>query len=197
MNLPVIASHVNAVQLDHPLGRKVAVMGHGGKTTLARAIARKYSLEHIELDQIANLPGWIRRPADEFRSIVNERMAASPNGWVTDHSHAEVIDLIHERADSIVVLQLPFPIMLWRRTKRSLKNAWTRKEVCGGNVETFRQQLFSKDSAILEMWQKRARYRRLADTISMSAREGIDFYVIHTVKELDRFYRLHGLTRDA
>ncbi len=197
MPLPTIANHVNAVQMDHPLGRKVAVMGHGGKTTLARAVARKYSLEHIELDQIANLPGWKKRPTEEFRGIVSELMTVNPNGWVTDHWHSDVVDMIHERADSLIVLQLPFPIMLWRRTKRSLMNALTRKEVCGGNVETLHQHLFTRNSAILEMWQKRARYNRLADTTSMAARDGIDFYVIHTIKELDRFYELHGLVRDG
>ncbi len=197
MSLPVIADHVNSVRPDHPLGRKVAVMGHGGKTTLARAIARKYSLEHIELDQIANLPGWNRRPSEEFRQIVEERMAANPNGWVTDHFHSDVVDMIHERADSVIVLHLPYPTMLWRRTLRSLKRAWTGEEVCGGNVETFRQHLFSKESAILEMWQKRDRYRRISETISKVAREGVDFYVIRSSRELDNFYRLHGLSRDG
>lgn len=197
MSLPVIADHVNSVRPDHPLGRKVAVMGHGGKTTLARAIARKYSLEHIELDQIANLPGWNRRPPEEFRRIVEERMAANPNGWVTDHFHSDVVDMIHERADSVIVLHLPYPTMLWRRTLRSLKRAWTGEEVCGGNVETFRQHLFSKESAILEMWQKRDRYRRISETISKVAREGVDFYVIRSSRELDNFYRLHGLSRDG
>lgn len=197
MSLPAIANHVNAVRLDHPLGRKIAVMGHGGKTTLAKAIARKYSLEHIELDQIANLPGWVRRPTEEFRKIVDERMAANPEGWVTDHYHSAVVDMIHERADSLIVLQLPFPIMLWRRTKRSLKRAFTREEVCGGNVESFRQHLFSRQSAILEMWQKRASYSRLTETTSMVARDGTDFYVIRSVKELDRFYRLHGLSKES
>ncbi len=195
MSLPVIASHVNSVPLDHPLGRKVAVMGHGGKTTLARAIAQKFSLEHIELDQIAHMPGWERRPANDFRRILEEWMNGSPNGWVTDHYHAEVVDMVHEQAESLIVLQLPFPIMLWRRTKRSLLNALTRKQVCGGNVETFRQHLLTRDSAIYEMWQKRHRYRKLAESISTVAREGVDFYLIRTARELDNFYRLHGLTR--
>ena len=81
-------------------------------------------------------------------------------------------------------------------TKRSLKNAWTGKEVCGGNVETFRQHLLSRNSAILEMWQKRERYRRISVTTSMAARDGIDFYIIRSARELDRFYELHRLSRD-
>ncbi len=195
MPLPAVASHVNHVRLDHPLGRKVAVMGHGGKTTLAQAIAKKYSLEHIELDEIGNLPGWVRRPADDFRKILEERMAVNPNGWVTDHYHAEVVDIIHERADSLIVLQLPFPVMLWRRAKRSFRRALTGEEVCGGNVETFHQMLFTRNSAIYEMWQKRDRYRRLSETVSMAARHGINFYLIRSARELEQFYRLHGLEK--
>ena len=188
--------HPNVVPHDHPLGRRVGVVGHGGKTTLARAIARKMDLEFIELDWIANLPGWVRRPKDEFRQIVDERMSANPNGWVTDHYHSEVRDMIFERADSLVVLHLPFRMMMWRRTKRSLKRAWTGEKVCGGNVETFRTHLLSRDSAILEMWQKRYRYRKISETIARQARPDVDLYVIRSGKELNRFYKIHGLERN-
>jgi adenylate kinase family enzyme len=191
----VIAEHVNLVQLDHPLGKRIGVFGAGGKTTLARAIARRKNIEFIELDQIRNLPGWNLRPVGEFRQIVAQRMAVNPNGWITDHSHEAVQPMIHERADSVIVLQLPFRSIFWRRVKRSLRRAWSGEEVCGGNVETFRQHLLSRDSAILEMWQKRGQYSHYAHRVSMAARSGVDLYVISSAAELDRFYELHGLTR--
>ena len=122
-------------------------------------------------------------------------MSANPNGWVTDHWHGEVVDLIHERADSLILLALPFRVMFWRRFKRSMQRSWTGEEICGGNRETFRQQLFSKNSAILEMWQKRHRYRRLAEDMSAAARPTIDFYLIRSGAELNRFYEVQGLTR--
>ena len=183
------------MQPDHPLGKRIGVFGAGGKSTLARAIASRKDLEFIELDQIRNLPGWNVRPADEFRQIVDQRMAVNPNGWITDHGHEAVQAMIHERADSVIVLQLPFRSVFWRRIKRSLRRAWTGEEVCGGNVETFRQHLLSRDSAILEMWQKRRKIDLYAHRISMAARSGVDFYVIRSAAELDRFYELHGLTR--
>ena len=62
-----LADHVNLVELDHPLGRNVGVFGAGGKSTLARAIARKSGLAFIELDAIQHMPGWQRRP-DEDRT---------------------------------------------------------------------------------------------------------------------------------
>lgn len=188
--------HPNIVPHDHPLGQRIGVVGHGGKTTLAKAIARKMDLEFIELDWIANLPGWVRRPRDEFRQIVEERMQKNPNGWVTDHWHEEVVDMIHERADSLIVLAPPFRTMFWRRFKRSIKNSWTGDPVCGGNRETFRQQLLSKDSAILEMWQKRHRYRRLAEDMAAAARPDVDLYLIRSAKELERFYQVQGLKKE-
>ncbi len=197
MPVPAIADHVNRVQLDTPLGRKVAVMGHGGKTTLAAAIAEKHSLEHIELDQIANLPGWRRRPIEDFRSILTERMSVNPNGWVTDHYHSEVVDIIHEQADSLIVLHLPFPVMFWRRFKRSIRRGLTGELVCGGNKETLSQHLFTRNSAIYEMWQKRHQYRRISESISRVARPGVNFYLISSANQLNRFYRFHGLKRAA
>ena len=186
------AGHVNLVELSHPLGQHVAVFGAGGKSTLASAIARKHNLEFIEIDWIQHMPGWQRRPDEEVKKIVTERIDSSPRGWVTDHN----VPFILERADSVILLELPFRTIFWRRVKRSVRRAWTKELVCGGNTETFRQHFTSRQSAILEVWQRRKRYSRIYETISRHIPPGVDLFYLRTPRELDQFYEFHDLSRN-
>ncbi|MQG76381.1 MAG: hypothetical protein FI703_03510 [SAR202 cluster bacterium] len=39
-----------------PLGRRIAIFGGGGKTSLADALARKLGIRHISLDSIQHGP---------------------------------------------------------------------------------------------------------------------------------------------
>ncbi|MDA1257995.1 MAG: hypothetical protein O3C10_09175 [Chloroflexi bacterium] len=190
-----ISNHVNLVDLDHPLRSTVAAFGAGGKSTLARAIAHKHGLAQIELDEIQWTPGWRMRPDEEIKDIVTVEMNAGHDGWVTDHQTRCVLPMILERAESVIVLELPFRVLLWRRLKRTVRRAMTREIVCGGNRETFRQLFLSRDSAVLEMWQRRKRYARIGETISAGAAPGVDLFYVRSAGELDRFYELQGLRR--
>ncbi len=192
-----LANQVNRVDLDHPLGQRVAVFGHGGKSTLAATISRKAGSTHIEMDEIRQLPGWVQRPEKDVLADVRNLMSSNPNGWVTDHQWRPAMELMMDRADSVVVLALPFRTRFWRRFKRSVKRAWTGKRTNGGNRETFRQHFLTRDSAILEMWQGRHRHRRLSETMASFARPGVDFFEIRSARELEQFYKIQGLSRDG
>ncbi len=178
----------------HPLGRRIGVIGAGGKSTLARALARKQDLEFIEIDGIAHLPGWESRSDDEIKRIVTERIANNPEGWVTDHN-STVMPIIFENADTVIVLQPQFRYMFWRRFTRSLKRSWTGELICNGNKETFRQNFFSKNSAIYEMWTKRHNYRSYAENITAEAPDRVNLIVLKSAKKIEEFYEAHGLTR--
>ena len=47
---------------------RIAVVGSSGagKTTVARQLADRFDLEHIELDAIFHQPGWEPLPDDQF-----------------------------------------------------------------------------------------------------------------------------------
>ena len=68
-----VADHVNLVSLTHPLKARVGVMGAGGKTTLARAIAAKLDIEFIEIDWITHMPGWQIRPEEPKYAFRSDR----------------------------------------------------------------------------------------------------------------------------
>ena len=130
-----------------------------------------------------------------MRQIVLEQIESCAQGWVTDHNSRSVRLEILARADLVVVLELPFRYVFWRRVKRSVLRAWRKEVVCNGNVETFRQHFASRDSAIVEIWNLRKRYSRIGETISLAARSGVNFCYIQSARQLDRFYDMHGLVR--
>lgn len=126
--------------------RRVAVVGNSGsgKTTLARELAHILHLPHVELDAIFHQPNWTLLPPDEFCARV---AAALPNNgaWVCDGNYAAVRELIWERADTLVWLDLPRPVVTWQIVRRSVGRAVRRTELWNGNREDWRMLLSLHD----------------------------------------------------
>ncbi|MGV9308715.1 hypothetical protein ACWDLG_35535 [Nonomuraea sp. NPDC003727] len=97
-----------------------------GKTTLAVALATALKLPRFELDALHHGPGWVRWP--DFGSDV-EAFSAGPR-WVTDDQyHAALGDLLWQRADTAIWLDLPRPAIMRRVVRRSIIRAVTRREL--------------------------------------------------------------------
>jgi adenylate kinase family enzyme len=146
--------------------RRVLVAGisGAGKTTLARKLSARWGLPRHELDALHHGPEWTPRP--EFETDV--RSFAGEDRWVTeDQYHSVLGDLLWERADTVVWLDLPLPTIMWRCVRRSVWRALTRAELWNGNRETVRDW-FQPSHPIRWAWSH-ARPRRL-DTAARAAR---------------------------
>ena len=148
------------------LGKQIAVFGGGGKTSLARAIAKKLEVPHIELDAIHHMPNWVERPYDEFAQIVERRLDDSPGGWVIDSNYRRIRPLMLDRADTVIVIQLPFPVMFWRILKRSIHRTRTGQPMWNGNNETWRMTFATSESILLEIIRKRKTYANIGKIIA-------------------------------
>lgn len=127
---------------------RVAIVGKtgSGKTTLARQLSAKLGLEQIELDSIAWGPNWRMSPPDEFRAKVEVRTRVLR--WVTDGNYREVRPYVWGRADTLIWLDYPLPLVLWRITVRTIRRAAKHELLWGNNVERL-QGLFGRDSLLL------------------------------------------------
>ena len=136
-----------------------------GKTTLARQLSRTLGAPCIELDAIHWKPAWQPRTTEEFREIVREVVAGER--WVIDGNYRQVRDIVWPRGTTVIWLNYPFHIVLWRALHRTVRRAATREELFSGNRESFRKSFFSRDSIIL--WviysyrRLRRNYRQLVD----------------------------------
>jgi adenylate kinase family enzyme len=118
-----------------------------GKTRLGRELAARLGVPFHELDALHHGPGWTEASADELRARV-EPLVASER-WVIDGSYrGKLGDLVLERADTVVWLDLPrrvwLPRLLWRTARRVV----TREELWNGNRETLRGVLWGREALV-------------------------------------------------
>jgi adenylate kinase family enzyme len=132
------------------MGRKIAVVGvsGNGKTTFARRLAAKLALPYTELDALNHLPGWVEASDEDFRRDVQDAMDRS-DGWVLDGSYQNKLgDLILRRADTIVWLDQPLPLVLRRLITRAVKDIVTKRDLFNGNRQTWRFAFWGRDSLV-------------------------------------------------
>ncbi len=144
-----------------PYDRVVVVGTSGsGKSTLAAALAHEFGFEYVELDALHWLPGWEMRSIEEFRRIVQKAVIC--DRWVADGNYGKVRDIVWRRAQAVIWLDFPFPVVMPRIISRSIRRAATRRELWNGCYETFRQSFMSQNSVILwaakSWWRRRERY---------------------------------------
>jgi adenylate kinase family enzyme len=117
---------------------RIAITGASGngKTTLARAVAERAGLRFVEIDALNHIgPNWTEATPEELREKVEQ--ALSGDGWVTDATYRNKLrGLVQARADTIVWLDLPLRIVLWRLLRRTHRRIRDRTVLWGGNVES-------------------------------------------------------------
>lgn len=140
--------------------RRVSVVGNSGsgKTTLGGALAARLGVPFVELDAIFHQPNWTPLPREEFRARVGELLAG--DGWVVDGNYSAVRDLVWERADTVVWLDLPRAAVMRQLLLRTLGRMVTRRELWNGNRESLGNlvRLDPEESILRWAWTKHASY---------------------------------------
>lgn len=121
-----------AVGYRSPSMRRINVVGTScsGKTTLARALAARLGVGHVELDSLFWGPDWTPIPTPTFRARLGEALAGE--AWVADGGYAGVRDITWSRADTVVWLDYPLPLVLARWLRRTLARIRSGEEFWPG-----------------------------------------------------------------
>jgi len=98
--------------------KKILVIGAGGagKTTFARQLGEILGIEVVHLDALYWRPGWIEPPKEEWATRVDGLLER--DGWIIDGNYSGTLARRLEACDTVVFLDLPRSVCLWRVIKR-------------------------------------------------------------------------------
>lgn len=128
----------------------VAGTSGSGKSALSRAIARTLGLPYFEIDALYHGPNWSPNPG--FIDAVESRIAAP--AWVTEWQYSQVRDLLADRANLLVWLDLPRHVVMRSVVRRTLRRSVFGVELWNGNREPpLRSIVTDRDHIIRWAWR--------------------------------------------
>jgi energy-coupling factor transporter ATP-binding protein EcfA2 len=142
---------------------RVLVLGRtgSGKTTLARQLAAALDVPHVELDALYFGPSFSTVPLEVLRERTSVAIAAER--WVIDGNKSAVRDLVWPRADTVVWLDYPVAVSLWRLGKRALwRTSVLTAEASGSRGKVgLPRQLLSASKGVLTALRSHRGQRRV------------------------------------
>jgi hypothetical protein len=131
-----------------------------GKTTLGRQLAAALQLPHVELDALYFSHDLSTVPL----AVLRERTTAAVAGdrWVTDGNKSAVRDLVWPRADTVIWLDYPLAVSLWRLARRAVwrTSVLTKQATADGGSRSFASQLWSVTRGVLTALRSHRGQRR-------------------------------------
>lgn len=100
--------------------KRVLVIGPGGsgKSTFARRLGQILGIEVTHLDSFYWRAGWTKPSNEDWIKTVNELI--SGESWIIDGNFSGTLSMRVERCDTIIFLDMPRLLCLWRVTRRRL-----------------------------------------------------------------------------
>lgn len=158
--------------------RRVMIVGGSGsgKNTLARALGAHTGLPVYHMDHIHWCPGWQARPRAERRALALEIEARET--WIFEGGFSTTYAHRLSRADTLIWLDVPVTLRLWRVTKRLITHYGQRRpDMAEGCVEGLHAESWAFYRWI---WQTRQTGRaRLAD-LAADAPDCVTVYHLST-----------------
>lgn len=100
--------------------KRVLVIGPGGsgKSTFARRLGQILGIEVKHLDSFYWRSGWTKPSNEDWIKTVNDLI--SRDSWIIDGNFGGTLPLRFERCDTVIFLDMPRLLCLWRITKRRI-----------------------------------------------------------------------------
>lgn len=166
--------------------KRVMIVGQpgGGKSYLARELGRLTGLPVIHVDLLHWCPGWVERPRGKKIAMALE-IERSPQ-WIFEGSLSATFDHRLSRADTLVILDMPLGLRLWRVFWRTLKqHGKTREDLPRECPERFDLEFWTF------IWRTRNTARRRNRALVQQAGPDVAVHHLKSRRDVTRF--LQGL----
>ena len=121
-----------------------------GKTRLGGILSARLGLPHIELDGLYHGPNWTAPDPEAFRSRV-AHLVEAPR-WIVDGNYSVLGDIVRSRADLLIAIDLPRPVVLAQLLRRTGRRLITGAELWNGNRENWRNLLRTDPKENILLW---------------------------------------------
>ncbi|MGF1740459.1 adenylate kinase [Vibrio profundum] len=165
-----------------------------GKSTFAKKLAEKTSIDYHEMDGMYWKPNWIESTDEELFQAISEVTKCSR--WVLDGNYHRTVPIKWQSVDTVIWLDYSFQRTVFQAIRRAISRVVDQEELwpnltsdkSSGNRETFKRAFMSRDSIIL--WtlktykRNRCRYQAL---MSNPDYQHIRFIQLRSPAEAKRF----------
>ncbi|MDR0960619.1 MAG: AAA family ATPase [Propionibacteriaceae bacterium] len=171
--------------------RRVSVVGSSGsgKSTLARRLSSILGAPYTELDALFWGPEWTEASGDELGERVSRAIAG--DAWIVDGNYRNQIGaLVWERADTVVWVNPPKPVVMWRVLIRTVRRIVTREELWNGNRERWSSLMFWRgdDSILHWAWTSYAPLQQRYEAAMVDpANVHLAFHRLRSSRDVERF----------
>ncbi|WP_226530283.1 DNA topology modulation protein [Metabacillus niabensis] len=164
--------------------KKIVLIGSGGsgKSTLARQLGEKLKIKVFHLDALFWKPNWVGVPKDE-QTVVQYDLVKQES-WIIDGNYGGTIDIRLNASDTIIFLDIPRIICVYRAFKRMLQyRNKTRPDMGEGCEERFSFEFFKW------IWEypKTKRPKILNRLEQLSKKKEV--IILKSPKEVDDFFK--------
>ena len=159
------------------------IIGNGGagKSTLAVKMGQCLGLPVIHLDQKHWQPGWVPTPHEVWDERLRELVAREC--WIMDGNYARTQEMRMERADTIILLDFPAWLCVWRVFKRVFESyGKVRPDLAPGCPEQFPDLEF-----LLWIWRFGRRSRPSLMARLEKHRAGRKVFILTGPRDVRRF----------
>ena len=165
---------------------RILIIGVGsgaGKSTFARRLGKLTGIEVTHLDRLFWKPGWVESSVEEFTEA--QQQVILKDRWIIEGNYTGTIDIRESHADTIIYLELPLHVCLYRVLKRRVQyHGKTRNDVGEGCKEKI-------DAAFLKfiVTTYGPRKKKMAERMRRYANEGKRVHYLKTPQQIDGFFR--------
>ncbi|TWT04240.1 topology modulation protein [Planococcus sp. CPCC 101016] len=168
--------------------KKIMVLGVSagvGKSSFSRKLSEKLAIPVHHLDTYFWKPGWVESSEKEFRA--KQQLLVQEDCWIIEGNYTSTYETRRQKADTLIYLELPLYICLYRVFKRRIINQGkTRPDMASGCPEKL-DKGFLKFIISTYRARKSKMRKRMAQFIEESPRNKVIF--LRSQKEIDEFLK--------
>ncbi|GEN84852.1 topology modulation protein [Sporosarcina luteola] len=117
--------------------KRVMVIGVSagvGKSSFSRELGKLTGIQVTHLDRLYWKPGWVEAPSEEFSAA--QRKIVKKDQWIIEGNYTSTIEIREPLADTVIYLELPMCVCLYRVIKRRIQyHGKTREDLTQGCPE--------------------------------------------------------------